>query len=127
MWKNKKIIIISVVAAVVLLIGATVGIAFAANPPVTERQPGQLMARVAEIVGVPQDKLEAAFKQAAQEMREQRMNEHMQNLIDQGQITQQQADKYKEWLKSKPDFNLPRPEKPLRGAFQQGGPLPGLN
>ena len=54
MWKSKKFIIITIVAAVVLLTAATAGIAFAADQQPGNDEAGQvkLMARVAEILGV---------------------------------------------------------------------------
>jgi len=68
-----------------------------------------LMARVAELLNIDQDDLEDAFTQALEEQREQRQEEmqaardaRMQELIDQGVITQEQADEWNEWLESRP-------------------------
>jgi len=109
MWKSKKFIIISIVAAVVVLAGATAGIAFAADEQPANPDNGQvkLLARVAEILGIDQDKLESAFKQAAKEMAEQRLDQYLDKQVQDGNLTQDQADQYKQWLEAKPDIPLP--------------------
>jgi hypothetical protein len=114
MWKSKKFIIISVVVAVVVLAGASIGVAFAAdNPPPPNAQNAQtartqLMERVAQILGIDQSKLESAFQQAAKEQAGQKMDQYLKDMVGSGKITQQQADQYKQWMQSKPDFQLPR-------------------
>jgi len=69
-----------------------------------------LLARVAEILDIDQDDLEDAFRQALEEQREQRQDEmqaardaRMQELIDQGVLTEEQSEEWQEWLESRPD------------------------
>lgn len=118
MLKSKKFIIVAVVAVVAIIVGATAGIALAANPPETERGSNKLLARVAEILDIPQDRLVEAFKQASAELREQRRDAYFQNLIDEGKLTQQQVEEYKQWLQDRPDIPLPGlrrgPHKPFK-------------
>ena len=123
MCKTKKSLILIPVMAVVLLLCVTAGVVMAkdgANPP----GPGQdILARVAQILGIDEQKLTAAFKQAQDEFEAQRLNK----LVEEGKITQEQADqlksweaarpdpqadpqKFEEWLKSKP--NIPSLEPP---------------
>ena len=90
-------------------------------------QPKTLLARVAAILGIEQQKVEDAFAQAQSEMQDEALDNHLKNLVDQGKITQEQADQYKAWVKSKPDMTQyeqqlrdwqnTRPDIPL--------PLPG--
>ncbi|OGO18483.1 MAG: hypothetical protein A2Z02_02560 [Chloroflexi bacterium RBG_16_48_7] len=112
MWKSKKFIIISIVVAVVVLVGASVGVAFAAdNPPAqTQTAPAgqdQLLARVAKILGIDQAKVESAFKQAQKELADQRFDQYLKKLVTDGKLTQQQADQYKQWIQSRPNIDLP--------------------
>jgi competence protein ComGC len=101
MWKTKKFIVAMVLVAVVL-VGGTAGVALAQGP---EGKPGSsgLMARVAEILGINQQDLENAFKQAASEQRKQMSESRLQSLVDEGKITQQQADALETWQAAKPD------------------------
>ncbi len=100
MFKTKKsLILVPAMAAVILLLCITVGVVTAqgdANPP----GPGQdILARVAQILGIDEQKLSDAFKQAQDESEAQRMAK----LVEEGKITQEQADQLKAWEAAKPD------------------------
>ena len=92
MPKSVKIIV-SVVAAVFLLsaVGATVAVM--AQEGETEPQPaeessaGGLLARVAAILGISEETLTAAFRQARQEM----TDEALAGAVEDGRITEEQA------------------------------------
>ncbi len=60
-------------------------------------------ARVAQILGLEEQKVEDAMKQAHKELREERMKEKLDALVASGDITQQEADEYMEWIESAPD------------------------
>jgi len=62
-----------------------------------------LLTRVAEILGVDKQELENAFKQAQRELRENLLDARLQELVNQGAWTQEQADAYKAWLQARPD------------------------
>ena len=62
-----------------------------------------LLARVANIIGIDQQKLADAFEQAQQELREQILDTKLQEFVQNGTITQQQADAYEAWIQSRPD------------------------
>jgi hypothetical protein len=116
MWRSKKFIIIALVAALVL-VGGTVGVVAAqaksgddSQTGVTRAsdnasQPKTLLARVASILGIDQQKVGDAVVQARTEMRDEALDNYLKNLVDQGKITQEQADQYKAWVKSKPDLS----------------------
>lgn len=78
-----------------------------------------LNARVAEILGIDEEDLENAFKQALGESREQALDNRLQELVDQGEWTQQQADAFKAWLEARPDVP---PLGPARQSGQQRPP-----
>ena len=71
-----------------------------------DRQRGELMARVVEILGnddIDQDALKAAFAEARSEMRQGGLENRLAKLVDEGKITSEQAEQYLEWSGSKPD------------------------
>lgn len=139
MWKSQKFILAAVLVAV-MVIGGTAGVALAQEDEAgqgwrgalgddVQRRQGALVARVAEILGIDQQQLEDAFKQAQSELREEALNNRLQKLVDDGIWTQDQADAYKAWSEARPDVprlgsrslspNQPgnwRPEGP--GRFQ---------
>ncbi|MCJ7653956.1 MAG: YckD family protein [Dehalococcoidia bacterium] len=106
MCKTKKSLILVMVVSVVLLLGVTVGVAMARDGA-DSQGPGQdILARVAEILGIDQQKLTDAFEQARTEFEAQRLNE----LVEEGKITQEQADQLKAWEAAKPDLKA-NPQK----------------
>ncbi len=120
MWKSKKFILIALLA-VIVLVGSTVGVVFAQTENGDESQPKTLLGRVAEILDIDQQKLEDAFAQARSEMRDEALDSRLQNLVDQGLITQDEANQYKEWWQSRPAMQLPRPFGRLGGhGFRSG-------
>ena len=106
MWRRKKLLIITLLATVALAgsIGGVV-IAQAADSTATGNvtQPKTLLARVAEIMGVDQTKLEAAVTKAKSDMQLEALKTRLQNLVAAGKITQAQADDYLKWSQSRPD------------------------
>jgi Na+-transporting NADH:ubiquinone oxidoreductase subunit NqrC len=135
MWKSKKFIITSLLAAV-LLFGTTAGLALAQDENDGPGQGKDIMARVAQILDIDQQKLTDAFKQAQTELKAQRLD----NLVKDGKITQEQADqlkaweaakpdpkadpqKFDEWLKSRPDIPFMGPHGPR--PFHRGYNCPG--
>jgi predicted secreted protein len=77
-----------------------------------------LMARVADILGIDEEDLKNAFEQAQRELRENALDTRLQELVNEGTWTQQQADAYKAWIKARPDV------PPLRPAQQNGPQAP---
>jgi len=63
-----------------------------------------LMAEVAKILNIDQQELEDAFKQAISETRENALDARLQELVNNGTLTQQQADAYKSWIEARPDI-----------------------
>ena len=122
MWKRKWFIPVVVVS--VLLIGGVVGgvvVAQSDNTTNTEDQSQladryqALLDRVCAIyeektgVAIDQEQLKDAVKQVRSEMRDEAIENWLQNLVSKGEITQEEADQYLEWWQSRPDVTLPLP------------------
>ena len=75
-----------------------------------------LASRVADILGLDEASVQAALQQAVTEARQERWQDRLDRMVDQGVITQEQADEYLQWLESKPE-GIPH----RRGFFGRGG------
>ena len=105
MWRKKKVILLALLAALVLIsIGGVVIAQAAEGASGNATQPKTIMARVAEILGIDQQKVEAAFEQAKNEAQLDALKNRLQALVDAGKITQAQADDYLKWWQSKPEM-----------------------
>lgn len=112
MRRSKKFIIIMATVATVLALTLS-GVAFAEEESGSNNQPVPrqevLLERVCEIyedntgVALDSEELQNAFAQAGDGMRDEAMEARLQNLIEQGKITQEEAKQYLEWWESKPD------------------------
>ena len=116
MWQRKKFILIGLLATIVLA-GTIGGVALAQTDNRDNSQPNvllasdnatqsnTLLARVAKILGIDQQKVEDAFTKARTDMQNEALDNYLKNLVTEGKITQAQADQYKKWLQSKPDMS----------------------
>ena len=115
------------------LTGVLVGTVSADTGEDTANHRETLMARVAEILDIDQQDLEDAFEQALGELREQRQEEmeagrdaHMQELIDEGVLTQEQVDEMQEWFESRPD-NRDEMREWFESRPDMGGVFPDMH
>ena len=125
MWRRKRIVIAALVAVAVLVSG-TAGVAFAQAKE--EGSAKTLVARVAQILGIEEQKVQNAFDQARKEIGNEALDNYLKWAVDKGRITQEQADKYKNWWQSRPaspelkEWQQARPDIPLlRGPFGRSG------
>ena len=102
MWRKKKFIIMLLGA--ILIVAASIGGAAMAQDSEENTQSDSLLGRVAEILGINQQTVEDAFKQAQAEMHEAALDRYLQNLVDEGKITEQEASEYKDWIDARPDM-----------------------
>jgi len=128
MWRSKKFILV-LVLAVVVLAGSIGGVALANDgnghdsPP--EARHEALLDRVTEIyqentgVAIDTQQLQDAFAQAQSEMRDAALQERLQYLVDEGRITQDQADQYRAWQQARPDME---PFRQQLREWQQSSP-----
>lgn len=122
MWKRKWFIPVVVVS--VLLIGGIVGGVVVAGSDNTTNTGDQsqatnrcqaLLDRVCAIyeektgVAIDSEQLKDALKQARSEMQDAALGNWLQNLVNKGEITQEEADQYLQWWQSRPEVKLPLP------------------
>jgi hypothetical protein len=137
MKRTKKLIIITVIT--VLVLGGVLGgfaIANADEPTTTTNSPVSanitaLLDRVATIYNqntgetLNTQALLDAFKQAQQDIQNDRLNTYLDNLVKNNKITADQAQQYKDWLSKKPDVNIPGLNSPLGPGPNGGRPFMG--
>ena len=99
MWRSKKFIGI-VLLATILLVGSIAGVALAQTDNDEVSPPMSLLARVATKLGIGEQVLRDAIAEARSEMQD----EALQQLVNEGKITQDQADQLREWQQARPDM-----------------------
>ena len=108
---KKKIAAIAV-AIGVLGVGLLGGVVLADEAADASKGNG-LIARVAEILGLDEDTVQDAFDQARGEIRDEALEKKLDAAVEEGVLTQDQADALGEWIDARPD-DLPRK---FRGGF----------
>jgi len=58
-------------------------------------------------VAIDPQQLREALQQARSEMRDEALQTRLQDLVNQGKLTQEQADQFLQWWQSRPDIQLP--------------------
>ncbi len=66
----------------------------------------KILARVVEILGIPLESLQQAFRQAREEMREQSIQNRLNKAVDKGIITQPESQQTLDWWNSRPKAAL---------------------
>lgn len=109
MPKKVKVLISVLVVALLLAVGATTVMAEGeeetAPPP--EAGTNGLLERVADILGIDTEDLIDAFKQAQQEMRGEAFISRLDQAVEEGFITQEQADEIIKWWELRPEVMEP--------------------
>src|SRR4030042_6628331 len=110
--------VLAIVLVAIMLISSLPAIALAQENETPERR-GALIAQVAAILGIDQQELENAMKQAQIELREGTLDARFQELIADGTLTQQQANELESWMKDRPDVaNIP--PRQIKEALETG-------
>ena len=115
MSRKMKVLVSVLVAVLLLMVGGT-AIAMAQEeeepaPQEEELSPqaeaNGLLARIAEILGVPEEDLIDAFTQARQEMMQERwegaFNQALDEAVAEGLLTPEEAEEIREWWEQKPE------------------------
>ena len=142
--KKRKWVIPVVVVSVLLIGGITGGVVAAVNNSSSNTTAGNqtqatdryqaLLDRACAIyeeqtgVAIDSEQLKDALRQAREEMRDEALENWLQKLVDEGKITQEQADELLEWWQSRPDVQLPLPRLgrgALGGGMMWGDPCLG--
>ena len=104
MSKKMKVLVSVLVALLVLVVGGTAMVMAQEEPtPTAEAGANGLLARVAEILDISKEDLTNAFKQAQQEMKQKAFIRRLDKAVEQGRLTQDEADEIKEWWQQKPE------------------------
>ncbi len=106
MSKKVKVLISILVVALLLTMGGIKMVMAEGEeettPPPEASKKG-LLERVADILEIDQEDLINAFKQAQQEMKEEVFINRLNQAVEEGRITQEQADEVIEWWEQRPD------------------------
>jgi len=122
-----------VVLSVVLIGGITGGVVVAADDTSgTVDQRCRLADRHQELLdkacaiyqentgtAIDAEQFKAALKQAQGELREEALESRLQDLVENGKLSQEEADDYLEWWESRPDIQVPLPG--LGGSASRAG------
>ena len=114
MSKKVKVLISVLVAVVLLTVGGAAVVMAQEEEPAPTPEPGTKMfmatanttgflARVADILGITQEELVDAFREARQEMREEAFFNYLDKAVEEGLITEEEAGEIREWWEQKPD------------------------
>jgi len=106
MSKKVKVFISALVVALLLTVGATATVMAEGEEETTpppEASANGLLERVADILGIDKEDLISAFEQARQEMYEESFINRVNEAVEEGFITQEQADEIIEWWGQRPD------------------------
>ncbi|MFO8143725.1 MAG: hypothetical protein R6T78_03505 [Dehalococcoidales bacterium] len=102
MWKKKKFVIPLVAALAVT--GLVAGSAFAQEeesdvPPLEET----FVQKLAEKLGIEESEMEAAVAEVKNEMMNETIARRLEKAVDNGNMTEEQADELLEWWQDRPD------------------------
>ena len=107
MSKRVKVLISALVVALLLTVGATTTVMAEEGEeettPPPEASANGLLERVADILGIDKEDLINAFEQAQQEIAEEAFINRLDKAVEEGRITQEQADEIIEWWEQRPD------------------------
>jgi hypothetical protein len=102
MRKHKKLMVVSVLAGLALLMLALGSTAFASTDDDASPR-GAFLSKVTEILGLEDGELSDAMDQAREEMREEAQAERLAHAVEDGVITQEQADEISAWWDARPE------------------------
>ena len=120
--KKKRSLLLVLFTAMLLALGITGGAVLAQEGNTQDDGARQSMAsRVAAILGLGEQEVEDAFKQARREMHDERFETRMDRLVEKGQITEDEASEAIDWYQSRPeDIGHGRPGSRFKGRGHQG-------
>ena len=105
MKKRLSIFLIGTAVSVVAVVGAFAGLA-AAQSGDDDGEVQTFVERVAAVLGIESDDLESAMEQVKIEIRSERRDAKFAELVENGTLTQEEADAIKDWQDSKPEIEF---------------------
>ena len=113
---RKLRIIIPTAIAVVAVAVVGFSIALAQENEKGDSNASKLAAKVAEILGLDAAVVDDAIKQARKELRDEAVQNKLNAMVEKGQLTQEQADEYLNWIQSRPE-GIPAMRKQFFGKM----------
>ena len=106
---KKRYWLTGTIVAAVMVLGIMGGVAMAQETDDEDGDTKQsFAARVAEILGLDETTVQDAMDEAREEMRDEALQAKLDWLVENGHMTQDQADEYKTWIESKPEGLSPK-------------------
>ena len=115
---RKLRIIIPIVVAIVAVTAIGFSLALAQENERGDSNASRLAAKVAEILGLDAAEVDDAIKQARREIRDEAIQKKLNSLVENGRLTQEQADEHLNRLQSRPE-GIPAIGKHFFGTMQQ--------
>jgi len=110
MSKKMKVLIATLVAVLLLMVGATTVVMAQEEEEtvpepevVTEEGAKGFLARVADILGVTEEELQAVFNEARQQMQDEAIIRFLGEAVEEGLIIQEEADEILAWWQQRPE------------------------
>ncbi|MCL0029069.1 hypothetical protein M1N23_02860 [Dehalococcoidia bacterium] len=118
---RKYKIVIPIAIAMVAVAVVSFSVALAQGNGEGDSNASKLAIKVAEILGLDTTEVNDAIKQARKELRDEATTKRINALVEKGRLTQEQADKYLNWIQSRP-ADIPSIGK---HSFMERGPHRG--
>ena len=96
-------VVIPIALATLAITIASVSIVFAQESDKVDTTTNKLAVRVAEILGLDVTEVDDAIKQARKEFMNASIEKKLNALVENGRLTQEQADESLNWIQSRPD------------------------
>jgi len=109
-------IIIPIGIAVVAIATISISVVLAQGNEKGDSNASRLSAKVAEILGLDAAVVNDAINQARRELRDEAVQNKLNALVEKGQLTQEQADEYLNWIQSRPE-GIPAMRKQFFGKM----------
>lgn len=122
MWRSKKFIIGAVLLVALVLAGSIGGIVYAQGDNEEDTSPRlTLLDKVADKLGIDRQQLEDAFTEAIDEMRDEAQAKWLEKAVDEGWLTEEEAQQYLEWWQARPDVQFNFGDRGFGGLGGPGG------
>ena len=107
---KKRYWLTGTIVAAVMVLGIMGGVVMAQETSADDgdSEKRSFAARVADILDLDETTVQDAINQARDEMREEALQAKLDWLVENGHMTQEQADEYKTWIESKPEGLSPK-------------------
>ena len=100
---KKLRIIIPLAMAVVAVAVISFSVALAQENENSDSNASKLAVKVAEILGLDAAVVDDAIRQASEELKGEAIQKKLNALVENGRLTQEQADEYPNWIQSRPE------------------------